>query len=160
MGFMASRLMIVHFAATWYLVGLCWLVQRVQYPLMQGVGSEHFAAYEAAHVARIGPVVAPMMLLELATAVFLWRWGGVPYRRPGFVVAMGLLGVVWISTFLIQVPLHDVLRGGFDAEVHARLVWTNWIRTLAWSARGLLLCGLMASMLSSADSTRTGAVAS
>lgn len=32
---------------------------------------------------------------------------------------------------------------GFDADAHARLVSSNWIRTVAWSARALLLawCG-------------------
>ena len=48
-----SALLIVHFAATWYLAGLCWLVQRVQYPLMAQVGLDHFRAYEAAHPVRL-----------------------------------------------------------------------------------------------------------
>ena len=73
-------LFIVHFAATWFLAGLWWLVQRVQDPLMAQVDVEHFRAYEVAHVAR--------------------------------------------------------------------LVATNWIRTLAWSARGLLLAVQLASMIS------------
>jgi hypothetical protein len=144
---MTSLLFAVHFAATSYLVGLCWLVQRVQYPLMASVGLEQFARYEAEHVARIGPVVAPIMLIELATGALLLMSGAEPYRRPLFIASAILLGLIWGSTFLIQVPLHDVLRQGFDPEAHASLVRTNWIRTLAWSARGVMLCCLLVAML-------------
>lgn len=144
---MEHFIFILHFAATWYLVGLCWLVQRVQYPLMDRVGVEHYAAYELGHVTRIGLVVAPMMLIELGTALLLVGVGGEVFRRPLFLVALGLLGVVWASTFLIQVPLHDTLVAGFDAESHASLVRTNWIRTIAWSVRGGLLFWMLFSML-------------
>ena len=144
---MTSLLLLVHFASTWYLVGLCWLVQRVQYPLMSSVGAEAFVAYEQTHVSRIGPVVGPMMVIELATGVLLWMTGGETFRRPVFLVAGGLLAVIWLSTFLIQVPLHDVLAGGFDSNAHASLVRTNWIRTLAWTARGSLLFWMLATML-------------
>ena len=132
-------LFLVHFASTWYLVGLCWLVQRVQYPLMSLVGRDSFTHFEAAHVARIGPVVAPMMLIELGSGLLLWMFGGEAFRCPLFLVALGLLGSIWLSTFLVQVPLHGTLGRGFDAAAYGSLVRTNWIRTLAWSARGLLL---------------------
>jgi hypothetical protein len=33
--------------------------------------------------------------------------------------------------------MHNALANGFDAQAHARLVDTNWIRTLAWTARGI-----------------------
>ena len=79
---MTALLLLLHVASTWYLVGLCWLVQRVQYPLMAGVGIDSFARYEQAHVARIGPVVAPMMLIELATGLLLLTMGGEVFRRP------------------------------------------------------------------------------
>jgi len=136
---MTSLLLTIHFAATWYLVGLCWLVQRVQYPLMSTVGREAFVAYEAGHVSRIGPVVAPMMIVELATGLLLLAIGGQEFRRPTFLVALALLVALWLSTFLIQVPLHASLRAEFDVRAHAALVRTNWIRTIAWSLRGAIL---------------------
>ncbi len=144
---MTALLFVLHFASTWYLVGLCWLVQRVQYPLMAEVGLGAFSGYEAGHVARIGPVVAPVMLVELATGGWLWLAGGESFRRPLFGASLVLLGVVWLSTFFVQVPLHDALGAGFDAEKHAALVRTNWVRTVAWSARGILLGILLVAML-------------
>ena len=138
-------ILIAHVASTWFLVGLCWLVQRVQYPLMAQVGTDGFAAYEAAHVARISPVVAPPMVVELVTGFALAAIGGAAFRHPLFLVSLGLLAAIWISTFALQVPLHGRLAAGFDAEAHASLVASNWLRTLAWTARGAIVAWLTGS---------------
>ena len=106
---------------------------------MDLVGRSEYAAYEQAHVSRIGPVVAPMMLLELGSGIALLISAEDPFRSNAFFVAMGLLIVIWLSTFLIQVPLHGTLSDGFDDPAHTALVSSNWIRTLAWTARGGLL---------------------
>jgi hypothetical protein len=140
---MNSLVFALHFAATWYLVGLCWLVQRVQYPLMEHVGSATFERYEQAHVSQITPVVGPMMIVELATGLWLLLRGGDTFLRPSFAIAFALVVVIWISTFGVQVPLHTTLGQGFDAQSHASLVRTNWIRTIAWTLRGLLLLGIL-----------------
>lgn len=58
-------------AATWYLVGLCGLAQRVQSTLKSSVGRSGFVPDEKAHVARITPVLGPPMLIELATGLGL-----------------------------------------------------------------------------------------
>jgi hypothetical protein len=132
-------ILVLHFAATWFLVGLIWIVQVVHYPLFARVGSAEFASYEAAHANLITLVVGPLMLLELLTAVaLLTLW---PPSLPGWVAWLGLalVGLIWLTTMLVSVPLHAKLAAGFDAQTHALLVATNWIRTLAWTARGLLL---------------------
>jgi hypothetical protein len=54
-----------------------------------------------------------------------------------------LVVVIWFSTFLLQVPCHTRLSQGFDAQIHAQLVSTNWIRTLAWSARAVVAMGMI-----------------
>lgn len=143
---MTQLLLLVHFAATWYLVGLCWLVQRVQYPLMAQVGRDGFTAYEAEHVARISPIVAPPMVVELVTGIALALSGGPAFRHPAFLLSLGFLAAIWISTFAIQVPLHERLSTGFDSEAHASLVATNWLRTLAWTARGAIVAWVMGSL--------------
>ncbi len=138
-----KNLFVVHFASTWFLVGLIWMVQVVHYPLFARVGSAEFARYEAAHANLITLVVGPLMLLELLTAVaLLTLW---PSSLPSWVAWLGLalVGVIWVTTMLASVPLHARLAAGFDAEAHALLVGTNWIRTLAWTARGLLLAWVM-----------------
>jgi hypothetical protein len=54
-------------------------------------------------------------------------------------VSLGLIGVNWLSTAIVQVPLHRRLEQGFEAGAHGRLVATNWVRTGAWTARGVLV---------------------
>ncbi len=144
---MTTALLLVHFACTWYLVGLCWLVQRVQYPLMSAVGEEAFTEYEQGHVARITPVVAPPMLLEAASAMALVIAAPALLTSPLFLATGVLLAVIWISTFAVQVPLHTRLSERFDAAAHRRLVRTNWIRTVSWSLRGLLLLPIVFSWI-------------
>ena len=39
-----------------------------------------------------------------------------------------------------QVPtMIEVLAGGFDAGMHRKLIRSNWLRTLAWTGRGVLV---------------------
>ena len=134
-----GALFAVHLAATLVMVGVIWFVQVVHYPLFAAVGASGFRTYAAEHGRRTTLVVAAPMLIELGTGVaLLWR-------RPGAVpsswvwVGLGLLAVVWASTFGLQVPRHAELANGFDVRAHRRLVAGNWLRTAAWSARGLLV---------------------
>jgi hypothetical protein len=62
-------------------------------------------------------------------------------RVPRWVPWAGaaLVGVIWLSTALLQVPRHNQLGAGFDAPAHQALVATNWIRTVAWTARAALM---------------------
>jgi hypothetical protein len=56
------------------------------------------------------------------------------------VAGLVLVGAIWATTALVQVPLHRRLTDGFDATAHRRLVRTNWARTGAWGVRaGLVL---------------------
>ena len=139
-----SAAFLIHLGVTLALVGLIWIVQVVHYPLFAGVGAGGWAAYEAAHQARITLVVGPLMVAELATAV--WLVLAPPAGVPAWAVLVGagLVGVIWASTAFVQVPLHSALGGAFDADTHARLVATNWIRTVAWTARGGLVLWMTA----------------
>jgi len=47
--------------------------------------------------------------------------------------------VIWLSTALLQVPLHGRLVERFAERDAARLTATNWIRTVCWTLRSLLL---------------------
>lgn len=140
---MNQTVFLIQLAATLVLVGLIWTIQITQYPLFDGVGEDSFTAYHARYSTAISRLVIPLMLAELVTAI-AWL-----VARPVFVpswlawTSAALVGVVWLSTFLLQVPQHGVLGAGFDANAHRILVTTNWIRTLAWTARGGLLLYLV-----------------
>ncbi|RLS68556.1 MAG: hypothetical protein DWI00_17440 [Planctomycetota bacterium] len=124
--------------ATLFMVGLIWFVQIVHYPLYANVGREQFPEYEALHNRMTTWVVGPAMLVELVTAVLLLKYS--PNTSSMLVwTGLGLLIVIWISTAALSVPAHDVLTAGFSAEAYRKLVNTNWIRTVAWTARGVIL---------------------
>ncbi len=132
-------LLLVQAATTLFMVGVIWFVQLVHYPLFERVGEVGFGAYEREHARRTGWAVAMPMLAELGTASALaWRLGGV-LAWSGLVLLM----VIWLCTWLWQVPAHRRLEHGFDAATHRRLVRTNWVRTIAWSARGILALALL-----------------
>lgn len=124
------------------MTGLIWLVQFVHYPLMASVSAERFVAFEKSHQRRISPIVAPAMLAEAATAALLVYTTS---AKPFFVVNMGLIALLWLSTALLQMPQHRRLEQGFDAKVHRRLVATNWLRTVIWSARSVMLAAVIVS---------------
>ena len=122
--------------STCALVGLVWTVQVAVYPLLDRIGAPGFAAWHAAYTTRIGRVAGPLMLAELGSGLWLLAAGR---REPPFLISLALLGGIWLSTALVQVPLHRRLARGFDAQAHRRLVRTNWLRTCAWTLRGLCL---------------------
>lgn len=137
---MESVIFKVHLFLTIYLTGVIWMVQLVHYPLMARVGSEAFAAYERAHTRGMTPVVMVQMLLELATGSYL-LW--LHLSDAFYLLNAALLLGIWLSTFLLQVPQHNLLVKGWDAGAHRRLVQTNWLRTLTWSTRSILLLWLV-----------------
>jgi len=131
-----SLLLSIHSASTWALVGLIWTIQCVHYPLFALVGPENFKFYHQRHTTQITWVVAPLMLTELGTAAWLVLAGA---RDPWLLASLAPLAFNWLSTWRVQIPLHDGLGGGFEAQVHLRLVQSNWWRTASWTLRGILL---------------------
>jgi hypothetical protein len=131
-------------AATWTMVGVIWFVQVVHYPLFALVGPEGFADYERAHRWRTSFVVGPPMAVEAVTAIILVLDPPAGLDRTLALVGLGLLVVVHASTVGLQVPAHERLAGGFDPDVARRLVRSNWVRTIGWSARGVLCVAMLA----------------
>lgn len=131
-----SPIVLAHAVSSLFLVGMIWTVQVVHYPLFAQVGTDTFAAYEAAHSVRITWVIMiPWAVQGLTTlALLVAPPDGVP--RWLTVLAAGLVAIPVLVTVLASVPAHARLAAGFDAAAHARLVGTNWLRTAAWTAHG------------------------
>lgn len=126
---------LLHLVSTCLMAGVILFVQVVHYPLMARVGRDRFVSYEAGHTVRTSWVVIPLMLTELASALWLVGSPPSPDQRPLAVLGLALLIVIWLSTGVLQAPTHRRLSQSFDEASHRRLVRTNWIRTLAWMAR-------------------------
>jgi hypothetical protein len=122
-----------------YNAGCMTTLQLQHYGIYPAVGKENFAGYmQANNRAAALPTILPAMLL-LGVSIVLW------FRRPVFVrpreallfVALNLIALV--STFAWQRPLQSEMAAtGYDDAKVARLVATNWIRTVVHLTLGVL----------------------
>ena len=135
---MAKLILVTHLAATWTMVGLIWFVQIVHYPLFSFVESAIFRSYHENHTRLTQWVVGPPMLIELFSAASLVFFKPALVSQLGAALGMILLAVVWASTALLQIPVHNVLGQSFSLAACRQLAVSNWVRTIGWSARGLL----------------------
>ncbi|MCJ8275239.1 MAG: hypothetical protein HRT44_00125 [Bdellovibrionales bacterium] len=139
---MATLILNIHFATCLFMTGVIWIVQLVHYPSFAYVASESFYNFNKFHQMSISLVVMPAMILELLTGFALVALS--PANAIN-VILLGLLLLIWLSTFFLSVPLHNSLMNqGFDTKVIEQLVFTNWPRTILWSLRSTLLIYIMA----------------
>jgi hypothetical protein len=132
--------------STAMMTGLVWFVQLVHYPLFQTVSDlsseEAFGQYAEKHTRQTTWVVAPLMLCEAGTGIYL-------LYEPPKVIPMewilwltGLLILNWVLTAFWSVPMHNQLVKGFHPKAHRWLMWSNTVRTLTWSVRTVLVTGM------------------
>ena len=136
---MEKFLLLSNIVATLFLTGVIWIVQLVQYPFFSHINPDSNKKYHDDYRVWITPVVAPPMIIELLTSIFLVCY--LPPTINSKLVWLGLVLtiIIWASTFFLQVPLHEKLAYGFDARTHSLLVNSNWLRTAAWSLRAALV---------------------
>jgi hypothetical protein len=130
------RILIPNLAATLFLTGLAWFLQTVQLPLLAHLREADFAESIRLQRRRNTILMAPAMLIELVTTVAITG-----ALRPDWltVSAAALVAVIWIVTFLFIAPINARLTKGFDARALQSLIRVNWIRTIAWTLRAVLV---------------------
>ncbi len=138
--------LLANFGVSAYMTGVIWLVQLVQYPSFEKVGPAQFIDFERHHTTRISWVVGAPMLFEVVAAVALAYLAYGTFLWTDSVIALLLVVIIWLSTFAVQVPCHSRLEKEFHRETCQRLVRTNWIRTVAWSVRSVLLASMLAGL--------------
>jgi len=109
---------------------LIWLVQIVIYPSFLYYNESDIKKWHSTYTARITVIVMPLMLCQLSLYFFL------SYYQPTFssLIGLGLVLTIWAATFFISVPLHANIDRLADTIVaRKKLVYTNWIRTMAWT---------------------------
>ncbi len=125
-----ETLTFVHIIVTSCMVGVIWLVQISHYPQFHYIDPKRFHEAMLVHQAKISWVVIPLMTVELGLSLFT-------LHLPSIII----VATIWLTTFFVQVPLHDKLaRNGYQIETVNKLVTTNWIRTFLWTGKLIFLC--------------------
>jgi len=149
-----STVLVIHAAATWAMTGLIWFIQLVHYPAYRQVRPGDFASFQLRSPARTGMIVGPLMFTEIGTAAWL-LWQQPAGVAPGWLwMGAALIAVCWASTVLLQVPIHLRLTLKRDDKTVERLIRTNWLRTIAWSIRAVLVATWLLALLSPPHSTQ------
>ncbi len=136
-----KTVLLIHVFSTIFMVGLIWFVQIVHYPLFANVGADQFKTYEELHQRWTTWVVGPAMLIELGTAILLVKNPPAESATLAW-VGLGLVIVIWLATGLLSVPAHNSLTIEYTTGAYRTLVSTNWIRTVAWTTRGILVLAI------------------
>lgn len=136
---MEKIFLILQITSSLIMLGVIWIIQLVQYPFFSHINSENFPKYHTAHKFWITPIVAPAMIIELITSILIIFYPPKNIDAKLLYIGLILTLIVWASTFFIQIPLHNKLANTFDTDAHRSLVNTNWIRTIAWTLRAILV---------------------
>ena len=132
-------LIVIHAAATMFMVGLIWTIHYVHYPLFAHVGESTYVSFQAEHVERIGKLLFVPWLTEgitLLGVLALAFLGGRKALRVPAVINGAAMAVVLVISGFWSAPAHGKLAEGFDKAVHDQLMTVNLIRTLAWTVCG------------------------
>lgn len=136
----SRTLLVIHLAATLFMVGLIWTIHFVHYPLFANVGESTYASFQAAHIKRIGKLLFVPWLTEGITLIgvlALAFLGGHRALRVLAVINGAAMAVVLVISGFWSAPAHSRLADGFDTSIHDQLMTVNLIRTLAWTVCGI-----------------------
>ena len=91
---MNAWICILHLVCTLLMLGVILFVQVVHYPLFAQVGAVSFKRYEALHTVRTTWVVAPLMVGELLTALWLAVFPAAPALQWLTLLGLGLVVLI------------------------------------------------------------------
>lgn len=130
---------IIQLVSSFMMIGIVWLVQTINYPLFLNVPDAFFKDYHAAHLRRSQWIIAPLMLVEMVSAAYLLFWPIAQVNFYLYILNFALVLLVWLETFIMQVPAHRNLQEKHSVESIEKLINLNWIRTITWTLHGLVL---------------------
>lgn len=128
-----TQLFYIQLFCSLFMTGLIWFVQIVHYPLFSYIEPHCFPDYAKKHQWLTSWVVGPIMLTEVFSAIVLF------IQHRFFLLNIMLLTGIWLSTAILQIPLHGRLAEHYDLENIHSLVRGNWIRTILWTLKSIVL---------------------
>tara|TARA_R110002126_G_scaffold142037_2_gene287539 strand:- start:12784 stop:13251 length:468 start_codon:yes stop_codon:yes gene_type:complete len=113
------------------LVVLIWIVQLIIYPSLLYYKSKNLMVWHQKYTERIAVIVVPLMLIQLAIAIYLVFYQFDITNSIRLIIVLFL----WIFTFTSFAPLHfKISEGKHNDKLLELLIKRNWWRTFLWSA--------------------------
>ena len=130
-------MLIIEIIINSFLVGIILTTQFSTYPLLLKMNTKDFNQYHTFYKKSISYVVGPLMTFELV--INIYNFFNIPNNLNFYYLTSLTLLFIWISTLFIQIPIHNHLNKSFDKHLVKQLISSNWIRTVLWPTKLLLL---------------------
>jgi len=135
--FNEQSMLAIHLVLASIMVGVIWVIQLVHYPSFRFTDREKYVSFQIFHMRKISFIVMPVMVLEFLSGLLLvlYHSNYESLLRISFI----LLLIIWLVTALFFAQIHQKLSKGYDETLVRKLVSFNWIRTLLWTIRTIII---------------------
>ena len=127
---MNSYMVNLHDLCVLWMSIVIWIVQLWIYPHFRSVSEPEFRDFHATHCRRITYFVWPMFFELLLCGGIVLQVG----PRSGWLIQISGILLVFGATAFFAIPEHNRLGLGKHPASIERLIRTNWVRTLSWTA--------------------------
>ena len=110
------------------LLGLILVIHFVHYKSFNFIDIEKFVEFHKFHTKNISFLVIPLMIIEVVISIIICYF----YFSILSLINLSLVALIWITTFLLQVPSHNKLSTGKSITEIEKLVSGNVFRVYLW----------------------------
>ena len=116
------------------LLGLILVIHFVHYKSFNFIDIEKFVEFHKFHTKNISFLVIPLMLIEVVISIIICYF----YFSILSLINLSLVALIWIITFLLQVPSHNKLSTGKSITEIEKLVSGNVFRVYLWFFKAIV----------------------
>ena len=121
------------------MTGIIWFTQLVQYPLMAEFDSGSMVSSARKCQIRTMALVLPIMIVEMLSGLWLVSLPGDGMTSLLLRAELALLMGIWGHTRFRMMGIHKELTLDPQPDSVQRLVRSNWVRTVGWTIRAVIL---------------------
>jgi len=121
------------------MVGISLITHFVTYPSFKLIKSSIFPVFHKSYVSKMLLIVAPVMILELISSIFLVIFD--VHDNDTDIALLITLIFIWFLTFFTIVPIHNKLAVNYTKDLNQKLIKYNGFRTTLWIIKLILFIG-------------------
>lgn len=140
-----SVIFLVHLLFAAFMTGVAWFVQLVHYPTLAQLNKEQYERYNELHLKPTTFITFPTMLFELISGAWILLDDAPDNLFIWFTINLAMILIIWVSTMVVQVPLHFKIAGDPSKKSVRKLIRSNWLRTILWTSKLILIASVFIS---------------